>query len=65
MKLLIVTPHFWPENFPINKWATKIVNKGHQVQVLTGKPNYPNGEVFSKYKKKKIHWTNIIIKKLK
>ena len=65
MKLLIVTPHFWPENLPINKWATKIVNKGHQVQVLTGKPNYPNGEVFSKYKKKKNSLDQYNYKKIK
>ena len=49
MKLLIVTQYFWPENFRINDLAVGLVERGHEVTVLTGKPNYPEGRFFSSY----------------
>lgn len=50
MKVLVVSQYFWPENFKINDLCTELVLRGHEVTVLTGKPNYPEGEVFSSYK---------------
>lgn len=50
MKLVIVSQYFWPENFIINELVTKLVESGHEVTVLTGKPNYPGGEFFSGYR---------------
>lgn len=52
-KLVIITHHFWPENFLINEIALKFEKKGIQTTVITGLPNYPKGEVFTKYKKVK------------
>lgn len=49
LKLLIVTPYFWPENFIINGFAEDFVKRGHQVQVYTGYPNYPKGQFFKNY----------------
>ena len=49
MKILIVTQYFWPENFKINELAVELTAAGHQVTVLTGKPNYPNGKFFHGY----------------
>jgi glycosyltransferase involved in cell wall biosynthesis len=49
MKILIVTQYFWPENFRINDLATALNKKGHQVEVLTGIPNYPGGRIFRGY----------------
>jgi glycosyltransferase involved in cell wall biosynthesis len=49
MRVLIVTQYFWPENFRINDLAQGLVKIGHQVTVLTGKPNYPSGEFFDGY----------------
>ena len=49
MKLLIVSQYFWPEHFLINDIAKTLVERGHQVFVLTGKPNYPKGEIFKGY----------------
>lgn len=46
MRLLVVTQYFWPENFRINDLVSKLVRRGHQVTVLTGVPNYPDGHVF-------------------
>jgi glycosyltransferase involved in cell wall biosynthesis len=49
LKLLIVTQYFWPEGFRINDVARSL--RGHNVEatVLTGKPNYPKGDIFPGY----------------
>ena len=49
MKILIVSQYFWPENMRINEVARSLVERGHQVTVLTGKPNYPTGRYFPGY----------------
>lgn len=49
MKILIVTQYFWPESFRINDLALRLNEKGHQVTVLTGIPNYPDGHFFQGY----------------
>lgn len=49
MRLLIVTQYFWPENFRINDLALDFVNRGHDVTVLTGIPNYPEGKIFTEF----------------
>lgn len=51
MRLLIVTQYFWPENFRINDLVAELVRRGHEVTVLTGKPNYPDGNIFSEFSK--------------
>ena len=49
MKLLIVSQYFWPENFRINDFAQELVLRGHEVTVLTGLPNYPDGKIFKEF----------------
>lgn len=49
MKVLIISQYFFPEEFKINDLARELVSRGHQVTVLTGKPNYPKGEYFNGY----------------
>ena len=49
MKILIVSQYFWPENFRINEIARSLLAKGHDVNVLTAKPNYPQGYFFTGY----------------
>ena len=49
MKILIVTQYFWPENFRINDLAVEFKKKGHDITVLTGIPNYPEGYFYSGY----------------
>lgn len=49
MNVLIVSQHFHPENFRINDFAEALVERGHQVTVLTGIPNYPEGKFFQGY----------------
>lgn len=49
MKLLIVTQYFWPESFRVNDLALGLREMGHDVEVLTGMPNYPRGSLFPGY----------------
>jgi glycosyltransferase involved in cell wall biosynthesis len=49
MRVLIVSQYFWPEGFQINDIARAMAAKGVQVDVLTGKPNYPAGKIFKGY----------------
>jgi colanic acid biosynthesis glycosyl transferase WcaI len=49
LKILVVSQYFWPENFRINDLVQEWTARGHQVVVLTGRPNYPRGEVFPEY----------------
>ena len=68
MKLLIVCQYYYPENFVIYKIAEQLVNEGHDVTVLTGKPNYGYDEIIPEYKNVdyeelngvKIHRVNIV-----
>lgn len=64
MNILIVSQYFWPESFSINGVAKTFSEKGHNVDVLTGKPNYPGGILFSGYTvfaTSKEKWNNINI----
>lgn len=49
MRILIVTQYFWPENFRINDLCLGLSERGHEVSVLTGKPNYPKGSFYKGY----------------
>ena len=49
MKILILSQYFWPEEFLINDFALGLRNRGHQVEVLTGLPNYPTGSFHEGY----------------
>lgn len=49
MNILIVSQYFWPENFRINEVVSDLKKSGHVVEVLTGKPNYPQGIAYEGY----------------
>lgn len=50
MRILIVTQYFWPESFRINDLVVGMKEMGHEVEVLTGIPNYPTGCFFPGYR---------------
>lgn len=50
MRVLIVSQYFWPESFRINEVVQTLLAKGVEVEVLTGKPNYPRGKIFAGYR---------------
>jgi colanic acid biosynthesis glycosyl transferase WcaI len=47
MRVLVVSQYFWPENFRINDLVSGLVERSHEVTVLTGLPNYPSGKLFA------------------
>ncbi len=49
MHILIVSQYYWPENFRINDLAIGMIERGHTVTVLTGRPNYPKGDYYQGY----------------
>ena len=49
MKILLVTQYFYPENFKSNDIAIELTKRGHEVTVLTGLPNYPEGKIYKSY----------------
>jgi glycosyltransferase involved in cell wall biosynthesis len=50
LRICIVSQYFWPENFRVNDLVQALAGAGHEVQVLTGQPNYPNGKVAPGYR---------------
>lgn len=48
-KILIISPHFFPNNFKCNDVAFELARQGHSVTVLTDIPNYPTGRYFKSY----------------
>lgn len=51
LRILVVTQYFWPENMRINNMVEGFVAKGHEVTVLTGLPNYPEGQVYADFRR--------------
>lgn len=49
MRVLVVSQYFWPEVFRVNEIVSELRARGHDVTVLTGRPNYPDGQVFEDY----------------
>ena len=49
MRILIISQYFWPENFRVNDLCLELQNRGHEITVITGLPNYPNGSFMMGY----------------
>lgn len=49
MKILLVTQYFYPENFKSNDIAFELAKRSHEVSVLCGIPNYPEGVYYKGY----------------
>ena len=50
MRILLVCQYFWPEAFRVNDLAGALGARGHDVTVLTGMPNYPDGRYYRGYR---------------
>ncbi|MFD1780173.1 glycosyltransferase family 4 protein [Fredinandcohnia salidurans] len=50
MKILVISQHFYPEQFKVSDICFRLAKEGHDVTVLTGLPNYPSGVIDKKYK---------------
>jgi len=51
VKLLVVCQHYWPEPFNVSESCEELVRRGHNVTVVTGFPNYPQGKIYKGYSK--------------
>ena len=64
MKILLVSQHFYPDNFRVNDIAKALVENGHQVTVLTSLPDYATGKVpvdCKGLKNRKTQWNGVDI----
>lgn len=52
-KILVVCQYYKPEPFRISDICEEMVRRGHEVQVVTGYPNYPEGILYDGYGKGK------------
>lgn len=67
MRILILSQYFWPESFRINEVARDLLQAGHQVEVLTAMPNYPEGVFYPGYSNPKPmqeEWNDIRVHRL-
>ena len=58
MRILIISQYFWPEYFRINDLA-KELSKKHEVEVLTGYPNYPGGKIYNDFLLSKTNYNKL------
>lgn len=49
MKILVVCQYYYPEPFRVNDLCEEMVKRGHEVTVVTGEPNYPEGQIYKGY----------------
>lgn len=49
MKILAVCQYYYPEPFRVNDICEEMVKRGHEVTVVTGEPNYPEGFIYKGY----------------
>lgn len=52
-KILVICQYYKPEPFRISDICEEMVHRGHEVQVITGYPNYPEGFLYEGYGKGK------------
>ncbi len=50
MKILVICQYYYPEPFRISDICEELVGRGHEVQVVTGIPNYPMGKIYDGYR---------------
>lgn len=52
MRLLVICQYYYPEPFRIADLCEELAKRGHEVTVVTGKPNYPEGKLYPGYQRK-------------
>ena len=56
MNITLVSQYYWPESFGAGVWTAELAEwlhtRGHNVSVITGFPNHPEGVVFREYRGK-------------
>ncbi len=52
-RILVICQYYKPEPFRISDICEELVSRGNEVHVVTGYPNYPEGDIYSGYGKGK------------
>ncbi|AMO73039.1 glycosyltransferase family 4 protein [Sphingorhabdus sp. M41] len=66
MKILFISQYFYPEQFLNNALCKELAKKGHDIEVVSCVPNYPEGRFFDGYsnrKKRKERWSGLRIRR--
>lgn len=50
MKILVVCQYYWPEPYRLADICEELAARGHQVDVVTDIPNYPEGYIYEEYR---------------
>ncbi|WP_279015118.1 glycosyltransferase family 4 protein [Thomasclavelia cocleata] len=45
MKILVISQYYYPEPFKVHEICEELVKRGNEVTVITGRPNYPEGNL--------------------
>lgn len=53
MNILVICQYYYPEPFRISDICEELIKSGHDVTVITGLPNYPEGKVLNEYRYRK------------
>lgn len=65
--ILVVSQYFYPEQFRVNDICREWIKRGYKITVVTGIPNYPQGEFYDGYgynQKRTENWKGIDIIRL-
>lgn len=65
--ILVVSQYFYPEQFRVNDICQEWIKRGYKITVVTGIPNYPQGEFYDGYgynQKRTENWEGIDIIRL-
>ena len=54
MKVLVISQYYYPEPFKIHEICEELVKRGHEVTVITGQPNYPDGDLIEGFPNQQI-----------
>ncbi len=49
MKILVICQYYHPEPFRVHDLCEALAERGHEIHVVTGIPNYPDGEFYAGY----------------
>ncbi len=64
MRILIVTPKYYPDTFPINLISEALVKEGHEVDVLTSVP-FKDGSYIDEYSSPKSLLNGVTVNRIK
>ncbi|MFA5422023.1 MAG: glycosyltransferase family 4 protein [Bacilli bacterium] len=72
MKILVICQFYYPERFTVSDICAELVELGHDVTVVTGKPNYCFNQILPEYRKVnyeviqgvKVHRVNLYPRKM-